>query len=103
MLFVIRMTLSIFFGVIGCFMLQGAIELHQEVTAASRVLSSREIDDDPKSSRVAEKYDRSMLGPISLRYGLAGLFFVCSTASFLIDDRRDGATASARVYGPEDN
>lgn len=108
MLDLLRMILSVLFGVIGVFLLMFAIEFHLEVNEACRIRQGPEQIQDSGNNVVApltsDEYYVSMLGTICSRYGIAGVFLSLSAASFvLIRSGRNRAAADiAQVYGPEE-
>ena len=109
MLYLLRMCLSVLFGVISVFLLMSAVEFHAEVNEAYR--HQRQFnesipsvfDNDTPAQQSADEYYDAMLGEIGFRYGIAGVFLVCSAMSLAFADRRKSSiTGEERVYGPEE-
>lgn len=97
-MYCVRMTISIFLGVISVFLLLWAIELHIATNNAyRRAKSSNESDSG------ATEYHQAMLGPICFRYGLSGAFLALSCVIFAFDNlpNRD-AMGGIRVDGVEE-
>ena len=109
MIYFLRMSIAVVFGVIGAFFLLSAIEFHRGVNASyhdryERSELTTELDNHPVALKTADEYYRSMLGTIGVRYGTAGFYLLLSAASFcgIRDGRIRFPKNVARVYGPED-
>lgn len=105
MLYFVRMTLSISFGVIAVFSLLYAIECHLDVESRRQRLELLQgSGSDAVVPSAADEYYESMLGTIRYRYGIGGVFLLFSATSlFAFNDGRNRSAADvARVYGPED-
>lgn len=108
MLYILRMFLAVFFGVISVFALAFAVDFHGEVNVAYRRLCERS---ELKKMNVGlgvetqnpDEYYNSMTHEIGFRYGIAGIFIACTVASMCLGGQpRLTESSEGRVFGPED-